>query len=336
MSWQPKSLMVTGGAGFIGSHFVRMWLDQNPGTFVLNIDNLTYAGNRDRVLDLESLNNYEFVQGDILDFELVSGLFEKHQIDTVVHFAAETHVDRSIKNPELFLQTNILGTHVLLNASLSYWDRKGLLSNGCRFHHISTDEVYGTLSKNAPPFCERSRYEPNSPYSASKAASDHIVRAYHHTYSLPVTISNCSNNYGPYQHGEKLIPTIIRSLVKRQKIPIYGDGTNIRDWLYVLDHCDAISRILKQGIAGEYYNIGGNCELSNLDLAKFLCDLYDESTSTSKSSDLIEFVEDRPGHDWRYAISAEKMHTDLGWLPSATLEDSLRETLHYYSSIYER
>ena len=332
MSYQPKSILVTGAAGFIGSNFVRLMLERYQAIKVVSLDKLTYAGSLDNLADLPNESCHHFVQGDIGDEQLVASLLREHQIDTVVHFAAESHVDNSIENPRVFLETNVLGTFNLLEQSRQYWLEELKLNPGsCRFHHVSTDEVYGTLDKEAPAFTETHPYEPNSPYSASKAGSDHIARAYHHTYGLPVTISNCSNNYGPYQHNEKLIPVVINSCLNKQPIPVYGDGSNIRDWLYVEDHCDAIDLILRKGQVGEVYNVGGNNELNNLTLIKAICSQMDQvKPENAPHEKLISFVEDRKGHDWRYAIDINKINHDLGWSPSCCFDDFILKTIRFY------
>jgi len=328
--YQPKTLLVTGGAGFIGSHFILYWLARYPTTRVINLDKLTYASNAEVLLPLQEQENYRFMQGDIGDEAMVSALLQEEAVDTIVHFAAESHVDRSIAGPDIFIQSNIVGTHNLLKCALAYWRNQNWGQDACRFHHISTDEVYGSLQHDDAPFTESSPYQPNSPYSASKAASDHVVRAYRETYQLPTTLSNCSNNYGPHQHAEKLIPTVIAALQKRQPIPVYGDGSNIRDWLYVEDHCQAIDVILHKGQVGQCYNVGGECEISNLSLVKHLCQHYDQMMGTTQSEQLIEFVTDRPGHDWRYAIDISKIGTQLVWRPQTVLSKGLERTIHYY------
>jgi len=330
MTYQPKLVLITGGAGFIGSKFIVYWLKHYSDSVIVNLDKLTYAANLDHLTSLADLPNYHFVRGDIIDTALVDQLLHEHHIDTIVHFAAESHVDRSISEPEAFINTNVIGTHSLLKAALSYWEKYQLDPARCRFHHISTDEVYGTLAATTPAFTEQSPYQPNSPYSASKAASDHIVRAYHHTYGLPATISNCSNNYGPHQHAEKLIPTVIRSLQQCQAIPVYGDGSNIRDWLYVDDHCQAIDCILHHGEVGQVYNVGGECEISNLGLVRKLCQLYDQKTGKKDSEQMISFVTDRPGHDRRYAIDIQRIKQTLHWQPLIRLNQGLDKTIDYY------
>lgn len=315
----PKNILVTGGAGFIGANFIHYWQAHHPHTFIVNLDLLTYAGSLQNLEHLPQPKQHVFVQGDIGDASLLEKLLKQYRIDTIVHFAAESHVDNSIKDPAIFVKTNILGTQVLLEAARKV---------KCRFHHISTDEVYGTLGPNDLPFTEETKYAPNSPYSASKAGSDHLVRAYHHTYGLAVTISNCSNNFGPFQHQEKFIPTVIRSCLQNQPIPVYGDGSNIRDWLYVEDHCKAIDLILHQGKLGEVYNVGGKNEWSNLNIVKRVCDLFDELRPQSTSHHaLIRFVQDRPGHDWRYAINSDKIVKALGWSSSQNFELHLKHLI---------
>ncbi|MDI9817753.1 MULTISPECIES: dTDP-glucose 4,6-dehydratase [unclassified Legionella] len=332
MSYQIRKLLVTGAAGFIGSNFVQMMIERYAQIQVISLDKLTYAGNKANLTAVENAKNHFFVQGDISDKELVSFLLKKYDIDTIVHFAAESHVDNSIKNPSVFLETNILGTFTLLEAARRYWlDEKKWDASSCRFHHVSTDEVYGSLHEHEPAFTERNPYQPNSPYSASKASSDHLVRAYHHTYHLPVTTSNCSNNYGPHQHEEKLIPTVINSCIRQQPIPVYGDGSNIRDWLYVKDHCDAIDLILYKGQIGEVYNIGGNNELDNLSLIKHICQMMDDLLpQKSPHEKLISFVKDREGHDKRYAINNSKINQELGWVPKGEFLDHLADTIEFY------
>lgn len=331
--YKPRHVLITGGAGFIGCNFVRYLLDSDPGVRVTNVDKLSYAGSLDNLRDVSGHERYRFVRGDICDRALIDRLLRDYRIDTVVHFAAESHVDRSIAGPEIFVQTNVLGTFTLLDAARSYWqEEKGLDAGSCRFHHISTDEVYGSLGPDDPPFTELTPYAPNSPYSASKAASDHLVRAYFHTYGLPVTTTNCSNNYGPYQHQEKFIPTVIRSCREGRPIPVYGDGSNIRDWLYVEDHCRGIDRIIRSGRVGEVYNIGGCNERSNIDIARLICGLMDEIHPADEGSyqSLISFVTDRPGHDWRYAIDCTKIRDELQWEPNETFETGIRKTVEWY------
>jgi dTDP-glucose 4,6-dehydratase len=333
-NYMPKKMLVTGGAGFIGSHYVHHALTTHPQLEIINLDLLTYAGSLDNLLSLPDPTRHHFVQGNICDTKLVAALLAQHEIDTIVHFAAESHVDRSIENPMLFVETNVLGTLSLLEAAREYWlVQRKLLPEQCRFHHISTDEVYGTLTEVAPAFTETTPYAPNSPYSASKAGSDHLVRAYAETYQLPVTLTNCSNNYGPHQHPEKLIPTIMRACLENSPIPIYGNGTNRRDWLYVKDHCIAIDLLIQKGTLGESYNIGGNAECSNLEIAQKICAIFDEvSPGKQPYENLITFVQDRPGHDWRYAMDIGKISQALGWNPATRLEAGLRETVKFFIS----
>ena len=327
------TIMVTGGAGFIGSNFVLDWLAGSSEP-VVNLDALTYAGNRDNLATLEGDSRHIFVHGGIGDFDLVSRLFVEHQPRAVINFAAESHVDRSIHGPEDFIQTNIVGTFRLLEAVRAYY---GQLSesakNTFRFLHVSTDEVYGSLDKGDPAFRETNRYEPNSPYSASKAASDHLVRAYHHTYGLPVLTTNCSNNYGPYHFPEKLIPLCIHNALAGKPLPIYGDGQQIRDWLYVKDHCSAIRRVLEAGKIGQVYNVGGWNEKANLDVVRTICAILDELSPRSDGKSYAEqivHVADRPGHDRRYAIDASKLERELGWKPAETFDSGIRKTVQWY------
>ncbi|MEE9103059.1 dTDP-glucose 4,6-dehydratase [Pseudomonas nitroreducens] len=327
------TILVTGSAGFIGSNFVLDWLaDSNEK--VISLDKLTYAGNRQNLVSLEGDDRHVFVQGDIGDGSLVSQLLAEHKPRAIINFAAESHVDRSIHGPEDFVQTNVVGTFRLLEAARAYWrDLAEPLQADFRFLHVSTDEVYGSLSDDAPAFREDNRYEPNSPYSASKAASDHLVRAYHHTYGLPVLTTNCSNNYGPYHFPEKLIPLIIHNALSGKALPIYGDGQQIRDWLYVKDHCAAIRRVLEAGRTGETYNVGGWNEKANLEVVHTLCDILDEERPLSAGRsyrDLITFVKDRPGHDRRYAIDATRLEQKLGWKPAETFETGIRKTVRWY------
>lgn len=331
-------LLVTGGAGFIGANFVLRHLTHHPDDRVVVLDALTYAGNRDSLQPAEANRNFRFVQGDICDTRLVEKLLRDESVDTVVHFAAESHVDKSITGPDAFVQANIVGTHSLLKAARAVWLAGEEPRSGVRFHHVSTDEVYGDLGPDDPAFQESTPYAPSSPYSASKAASDHLVRAYARTYGLPVTISNCSNNYGPLQHAEKLIPTIIRKALGGEPIPIYGDGSNIRDWLYVEDHCDAIEVILRHGLPGETYNVGGCCERANLQLAKRICESLDSIFPESPHvphANLIAFVSDRPGHDRRYAVDIEKIRSQLGWEPRESLESGIEKTVRHYVGLLE-
>ncbi|HSW71385.1 MAG TPA: dTDP-glucose 4,6-dehydratase [Gammaproteobacteria bacterium] len=329
--FQPKQLLVTGGAGFIGSNFVCYLLKHYPDLSIINLDKLTYAGSKNNLREVAALSQHIFVEGDIANADLVGSLLRKYEIDTVVHFAAESHVDRSIQGPAAFIQTNVVGTFTLLEAVRHYWLlEKKLSGDTCRFHHISTDEVYGALGSQDDPFSEHSPYLPNSPYSASKAGSDHLVRAYAHTYGLPVTISNCSNNYGPHQHQEKFIPTVIRACFNQQPIPIYGNGSHIRDWLYVEDHCRAIDLILRQGQLGRSYNIGANNEWSNLELVHYLAQYMDARYPAQKPyAQLIKYVPDRPGHDWRYAINDDRIKTELAWKPLCSFETGIEKTISF-------
>lgn len=317
---------MTGGAGFIGCNFVRHLLAADPSVRIVTLDALTYAGSR---ANLEGLGErHTFVEGDICDRPLVESLLCDHEVDTVVHFAAESHVDRSIAGPEVFVRTNVLGTFTLLECARQGWGER----RDVRFHHISTDEVYGSLGPDDPPFTELSHYRPNSPYSASKAGADHLARSYFHTYGLPVTTSNCSNNYGPFQHTEKFIPTVIRSCLAGRPIPIYGDGSNRRDWLHVEDHCRGIECVLRRGVPGETYNLGGGCEVSNLEVVDRICHLMDElHPRPTPYRELRSFVTDRPGHDWRYAIDIGKVSRELGWRPTRDFTDGLRQTIAFYA-----
>ena len=326
-------ILVTGGAGFIGANFVLDWLAQSDEA-AINLDALTYAGNRENLTSLAGDKRHLFVQGDIGDSTLVTSLLAQHQPRAIINFAAESHVDRSIHGPEDFIQTNIVGTFRLLEAVRAYWNNlQGEAKQNFRFLHVSTDEVYGSLSKDEPAFTETHRYEPNSPYSASKAASDHLVRAYHHTYGLPVLTTNCSNNYGPYHFPEKLIPLMIVNALAGKPLPVYGDGQQIRDWLYVKDHCNAIRRVLEAGKVGEVYNIGGWNEKPNIDIVHTVCTLLDELRARADSKsyhEQINFVTDRPGHDRRYAIDASKIERELGWKPAETFETGIRKTVQWY------
>lgn len=323
-----NTLLVTGGAGFIGANFIRYWLEQHPGDRVINLDALTYAGNLESLRGAEDGDGYRFVHGDICDAALLGTLFDAEGIDTVVNFAAESHVDRSITDPGAFIRTNIEGTYALLEAAARSW--KNNLSD-CRFLHVSTDEVYGSLGPDDPPFSERTPYAPNSPYSASKAASDHLVRAWFHTYGLPVLTTNCSNNYGPYQFPEKLIPLIILNALEERPLPIYGDGTNIRDWLYVEDHCRGIDAVLAGGVPGETYNIGGCNECANIDVVRRVCRTLDKLRPGNRpKEELITFIKDRPGHDRRYAIDAGKLMRELGWSPQYSFERGIVKTVEWY------
>ena len=327
------SILVTGGAGFIGSNFVLDWLGQNEEA-VINLDVLTYAGNLQNLVSVRNSPLHHFVQGDIGDGALVAELLQKHRPRAVVNFAAESHVDRSIVGPEAFIQTNIVGTFRLLEAVRAFWG--GLTGSDretFRFLHVSTDEVYGSLGESDPAFTELNRYEPNSPYSASKAASDHLVRSYHHTYGLPTLTTNCSNNYGPYHFPEKLIPLVIHNALSGKALPIYGDGRNVRDWLYVNDHCSAIRAVLAGGRLGETYNVGGWNEMTNLEVVHTLCDILDEEQPKTDGTSYraqITFVKDRPGHDRRYAIDATKIERELGWRPAETFTTGIRKTVRWY------
>ncbi|WP_374600976.1 dTDP-glucose 4,6-dehydratase [Niveibacterium sp.] len=326
------TILVTGGAGFIGGNFVLDWIALT-GEPVVNLDKLTYAGNLETLKSLEGDARHTFVQGDICDRALIDSLFSTYKPRAIVHFAAESHVDRSIHGPGEFVRTNVEGTFTLLEAARAYWNGlEGEAKANFRFHHVSTDEVYGSLGPNDPPFTEINSCEPNSPYSASKAASDHLVRAWHHTYGLPVTTSNCSNNYGPYHFPEKLIPLMIANALAGKPLPIYGDGQQIRDWLYVTDHCSAIRTILAKGKVGEVYNVGGWNEKPNIDIVKTIIALLDELKPSPEGSyaRLITYVTDRPGHDRRYAIDARKIERDLGWKPAETFETGIRKTVQWY------
>ena len=331
MEHHPRNVLVTGGAGFIGCNFVRHLLATEPDARIVTLDLLTYAGSLDNLRELPDPARHTFVQGDICDRPLVDRLLREHAIDTIAHFAAESHVDRSITGPAAFVQTNLIGTFTLLEAARGAWLEGGRTAEHCRFHHISTDEVYGTLKHGDPPFSETTPYAPNSPYSASKAGSDHLVRAYFHTYGLPVVTTNCSNNYGPYQHGEKFIPTVIRSCLLQRPIPVYGDGSNIRDWLYVEDHCRGIDAVIRRGKLGETYNIGGDNEWANINIAKLICVLLDQRRPEHAPHErLITFVADRPGHDWRYAIDPRKMSEALSWRPAETFNTGIAKTVDWY------
>ncbi len=324
-----KNILVTGGCGFIGANFIRYLLSESDFTGrIINADKLTYAGNPENLAGIERdfSGRYEFVKADISDTEAMSGIFERCSIDTVCHFAAESHVDRSIIEPDAFVRTNIMGTFSLLELCRRF------KNNIVLFHHVSTDEVYGTLGSEGF-FTEDTPYSPSSPYSASKAGSDHFVRAYHKTYGIPVTVSNCSNNYGPYHFPEKLIPLMILNALEGKALPVYGDGRNVRDWLYVKDHCRAIWLIMKKGVRGETYNIGGRCEMPNIEVVRMICDLADEikpEPSRGSRRELITFVKDRPGHDLRYAIDCSKLENTLGWHPEESFETGLRKTIQWY------
>ena len=341
-----RSLLVTGGAGFIGANFTHYWLDRHSGDRLVILDALTYAGNLESLEPVRSRPGFTFVHGDIATPGLAERLLRDHGITTIVHLAAESHVDRSIHGPDAFVATNVVGTHELLKAARAVWLEEGRDAGGVRFHHVSTDEVYGSLGPGDPPFSESTPYAPNSPYAATKAASDHLVRAYAHTYGLPVTTSNCSNNYGPYQFPEKLLPLMLVSALEGRTLPVYGDGLNVRDWLYVEDHCRALERVLLDGRVGETYNVGGRSEWRNIDLVRLLCRLVDEAFAEDaalaarfpgcpaargeETAGLIAFVRDRPGHDRRYAIDAGRIERELDFRPVETLESGLRKTLRWY------
>lgn len=326
-------ILVTGGAGFIGANFVLDWLRDPYADHVVNVDKLTYAGNLKSLASLQGSDRHVFVQADICDQRALDAVFSTYRPRAVVHFAAESHVDRSIHGPAEFIQTNVVGTFTLLESARAYWSGLELSTQETfRFLHVSTDEVFGSLAAGDPQFSEVTAYAPNSPYSASKAGSDHLVRAYHHTYGLPVVTTNCSNNYGPYQFPEKLIPLVIANALAGEPLPVYGDGLNVRDWLYVGDHCAAIREVLGRGRAGETYNVGGWNEMTNLEVVHALCDLLDEFVpkSTGSYRNQITFVKDRPGHDRRYAIDARKLERELGWKPAETFESGLRKTVQWY------
>jgi len=347
MSFEPRNVLITGGAGFIGTNFVRHWLANTREGRVVVFDALTYAGNIDNLAGLDRDPRYVFVKGDICDETTVRTLLEHHQIDTIVHFAAESHVDRSILGPDDFIRTNIVGTHTLLKVAKTLWLDRKIVPNH-RFHHVSTDEVYGSLRPDDEPFHEATRYAPNSPYSASKASSDHLIRAYYETFGLQSTITNCSNNYGPYQFPEKLIPLTIVNILLGKALPVYGDGLQVRDWLHVEDHCAAIALALKRGKSGEVYNIGGNSETANIDIVRTLCDLVDQAlgeranlrvafpaspaAAGKRAVDLVTHVRDRLGHDRRYAINYAKAGRELGYAPGRDLAKGLRSTLDWYLS----
>ena len=331
-----RNVLVTGGAGFIGSNFVRYLLGVEPEAQVVNLDALTYAGSPENLTELPDAQRHTFVQGSICDRPLVDELLRRHQIDTIVHFAAESHVDRSILGPEAFVQTNLVGTFTLLDAARRFWlEESALPREAVRFHHVSTDEVFGALAPGEPAWDESTPYDPHSPYSATKAGSDHLVRAYGHTYGLPVSITNCSNNYGPYQFPEKLIPLMILNALDGHPLPVYGDGGQIRDWLYVEDHCEAIWLVLRRGVPGETYNIGGGNQPTNLSLVKTLCEILDERLPDSPHTPharLIQFVVDRPGHDRRYAMDITKIQRELGWQPRQSISSGLLKTVEWYLS----
>ena len=328
----PRHILITGGAGFIGSNFVHHWSKSYPDDRIVVLDALTYAGNRSTLASLEDNPHFKFVQGNICDRTLIDNLLAGENIDTVAHFAAESHVDRSILGPGAFVQTNVVGTFTLLEAFRQRWNQREQPQSD-RFLHVSTDEVYGSLEADDPAFTETTPYTPNSPYSASKAGSDHLARAYFHTYGMPTIITNCSNNYGPFHFPEKLIPLMCINILLGKPLPVYGDGQNIRDWLYVEDHCRALDVVINRGAPGETYNVGGNNEVKNLDLVEQLCELMDElapNLPVRPSKDLITFVKDRAGHDRRYAINASKIKQELGWSPQLTVEEGLRRTVAWY------
>jgi dTDP-glucose 4,6-dehydratase len=343
---QGTSLLVTGGAGFIGCNFIHYWLAHHSADSVVVLDALTYAGNLASLEPVLTNPRVSFVRGDIRDIDLVATLLRNHRVTVIVHFAAESHVDRSIAGPDAFLATNVLGTHALLKAARQLWLEEARSDNQVRFHHISTDEVYGSLGPDDPPFTEDNRYAPSSPYAASKAASDHLVRAYHRTYGLPVTTTTCSNNYGPYQFPEKLVPLMLVNLLDGKPLPVYGDGVNVRDWLYVDDHCRAVECVIEQGRVGETYNVGGCNEWRNIDIVRLLCGLVDEAFRADRtlagrfprspaatgrpSEDLITFVKDRPGHDRRYALNATKIERHAGFQPRESFDNGIRKTIAWY------
>jgi len=324
-----KTILVTGGAGFIGSHVVKRFVTQYPEYHIINLDKLTYCGDLENLKEISHASNYTFIKGDICDNKLLNNVFEEYNPEAIIHLAAESHVDNSIKNPNIFVETNVIGTCNLLNMAIKY--------NIERFYHVSTDEVYGDLELNEEPFLETTPYDPKSPYSASKAASDHFVRAYGNTYGLNYVISNCSNNYGPNQYPEKLIPKVIDCILNKKPIPVYGDGKNIRDWLYVEDHVKAIDTIFHRGDAGETYNVGGDCEKTNIDLIRVLCNEIDFILDNDNSStELIKFVNDRKGHDFRYAINSDKLQTQLGWEPETPFMYGIKETINWYIKKFKK
>ncbi|MBF0613760.1 MAG: dTDP-glucose 4,6-dehydratase [Magnetococcales bacterium] len=334
----PRHALITGGAGFIGSHFIRLWQTMRPEIRLIILDKLTYSGSLKRLQELPAFGQMVFVQGDVCNQELVSHLLRSHQVDTIIHFAAETHVDRSISGAAPFIHTNIVGTFSLLEAARRYWleeERWGVAE--CRFHQISTDEVYGSLGPTDSPFTETTSYHPNSPYSASKASADHLAWSYYYTHGLPVTFSHCSNNYGPGQQQEAFIPTVIRSCLNRQMIPIYGNGGNQRDWLYVEDHCLGVDGVIRLGLSGERYNFGGGMDASNLEIARQICAIMDRLRPFAKPhEELIGFVADRPGHDWRYAIHSGKARAELAWQPRMDFPEGLERTVAWYLENQER
>lgn len=330
-----KNVLITGGAGFIGSNFIHYFLHKEANVNIINLDALTYAGNLANLSSVEKHPHYRFVQGNICDAEAIDRLLRKYEIDTIVHFAAESHVDRSILGPRQFVETNVMGTFTMLEAARNYWIKDQVFSlEHVRFHHVSTDEVFGSLKPGEPAWTEETPYAPNSPYAASKAASDHLVRSYGHTYGLPCTITNCSNNYGPYQFPEKLIPLMILNAIEGKPLPVYGDGQQIRDWLHVEDHCEAIHLVLTKGKTGSTYNIGGVNQPSNLTIVETICEILDEISETNHKphKSLIQFVTDRPGHDRRYDMDTHKISLELGWSPRRTLAQGLLETVRWYLS----
>lgn len=336
------TILVTGGAGFIGSNFIPYFLEQHQDIKIINLDKLTYAGELSNLIEIEDNERYTFVKGDICDRELIETLFNTYKFEGVIHFAAESHVDNSIENPDAFMKTNVFGTFNLIDVAKNHWmESPHQIKEGyenCRFHHISTDEVYGTLGETGL-FNENTAYAPNSPYSASKASSDFIVRSYFHTYGMNVVTTNCSNNYGPKQHDEKLIPTVIRKALAGEKIPIYGDGKNIRDWLYVLDHCKGIDLVFQKGKPGETYNIGGGNERNNLEIVNTICEILDQvipKKNKSTYKELISFVKDRPGHDFRYAIDASKIENELDWKADENFETGIKKTVNWYLNKYKK
>lgn len=326
-----KNILITGGAGFIGSHAVRHFVKKYPAYKIVNLDKLTYAGNLENLKDIENSENYVFIRGDITESELIESIFSEHNIDSVIHLAAESHVDRSIVSPMDFIQTNIIGTYTLLNAARKFWTTNDKQQTTNLFYHISTDEVYGSLGSTGY-FTESTPYDPRSPYSASKASSDHLVMAYHHTYKLPVVITNCSNNYGPFQFPEKLIPLIIHNIVHQKPLPVYGKGENVRDWLFVQDHVEAMDAVFHKGKDGETYNIGGSNEWKNIDLVKKICSVMDGKLNQPPGNceKLITFVKDRAGHDMRYAIDSSKIQKELGWKPAHRFEEGIELTIDWY------
>ncbi|MBI4752969.1 dTDP-glucose 4,6-dehydratase [Candidatus Desantisbacteria bacterium] len=335
-----KTILITGGAGFIGSNFIEYFIEKYPKYFIVNLDKLTYAGSLENLKAVENHERYKFIKGDICNRELIEYIFNEFDVQGVIHFAAESHVDNSIKSPDVFIKTNVHGSFTLLDVAKNYWMEKSFIYKdhyeGCRFHHISTDEVYGTLGETGL-FTEDTPYAPNSPYSASKAASDMIVRSYYHTYGINTVITNCSNNYGPKQHDEKLIPTIIRKALSNEPIPIYGDGKNVRDWLFVMDHCRGIDLAYHNGRAGETYNIGGRNERNNIYIANKICEILDKlmpQEGDKSYKELMSFVEDRPGHDRRYAIDATKIETKLGWKQEEDFESGILKTIQWYNHKY--